>query len=201
MFYIFKFPAQFLYCWERLNRQFMKNLILVAALAVVCLTSCQKQISSLPEQTQTGANTFGAKIDGSLWGPIGFGIVPTAPILEARFGGNNSIFINARNFGAEPTETEMELYLQNVQKPGMIYLNQNTSYYPSQSASYGYFIKRKVTPLDTWMTNSTLGGWVNISKLDIENKVISGTFEFQAQGQNGSPNISVTEGRFDVKIQ
>lgn len=178
----------------------MKNLILVAV-ALVCLTSCQKQISSLPEVTQTGANTFGSKIDGGLWGPIGFGIVPTAPILEARYGGDNSIFINARNFGAEPTETEMELYLRNVQKPGMIYLNTTTGYYPSQTASYGYYIKRKVTPLDIWMTNSQMGGWVNVSKIDKENNVISGTFEFQAQSQNGNASINVTEGRFDVKIQ
>ena len=178
----------------------MKNLILVA-FAALCLASCQKQISSLPETTQTGANTFGTKVNGDLWGPMGFGIVPTAPILEARFSDENSIFINARNFGSEPNETEMEIYLKNVQKAGMIYLNQNTYEYPNQSASYAYYVKRKVNPVDIWLTNSQVGGWVNISKIDRENKIISGTFEFQAPSQFGTANLVVTEGRFDVRIQ
>ena len=179
----------------------MKNLILVA-LAALCLASCQKQISSLPETTQTGANTFGAKINGDLWGPIGFGIVPTSPILEARYSDENSIFINARNFGAEPNESEMEIYLKNVTKAGTISLNQNTYEYPNQSASYAYFVKREVNPKAIWMTNSQFGGWVNISRIDRENKIISGTFEFTAPPQMGSTtNIVVSEGRFDVRIQ
>jgi hypothetical protein len=178
----------------------MKNLLIVA-LAVLSLTSCTREISSLPESTQVGSNTFGAKIDGTLWGPAKFGIAQTAPILEARSADNNSIFINVRNFSSSPTETELEIYLQNIQKTGTVYLNQNTGFFPYQSASYAFFIKRKLTPIEEWMTNSQLGGWVNITKFDKDARIISGTFEFQAQSRYGSAPINVTEGRFDLKIQ
>src|SRR5689334_7374560 len=90
------------------------SLLLCAAL----LFSCKKNIDELPSPTETGANTFGACVDGALWGPIGFGIAPTAPILEARYSGNHSVFITARNFGSSPTETEMEIYIRNITAPG-----------------------------------------------------------------------------------
>ena len=178
----------------------MKNLLFIA-LAVLSLTSCTKEITSLPEQTQTGTNTFGAKIDGSLWGPMKFGIAQTAPILEARFADNNSVFIIARNLASSPNETEMEIYLQNIQKTGTIHLNQNTYAFPSHSGSYAFFIKRKLMPIEEWITSSQLGGWVNISKIDRDAKIISGTFEFQANSKYGATPLNVTEGRFDVQIQ
>jgi hypothetical protein len=178
----------------------MKNL-LIALIILVGFSSCTKEISSLPGETQKGTITFGAKIDGSLWGPAKFNFAATAPILEARFANNNSIFINARNFSATPTETEMEIYLQNIVKPGTISLNNNSGIYPNESGSYAYFIKRKITPLNEWLTNSTVGGWVNITKIDREARIISGTFEFQAQSTDGAAPINVTEGRFDVRIQ
>ena len=67
-------------------------LILIATLA-----SCKKEVMELPPATQTGANTFGAKVNGSLWVPQGFGSLPANDILEARMGGNDLI-INAQNF-------------------------------------------------------------------------------------------------------
>ncbi|MBC7557338.1 MAG: hypothetical protein H7195_10295, partial [Chryseobacterium sp.] len=44
-------------------------------------------------------------------------------------------------------------------------------------------------------------GEVNITKLDRVNKIISGTFWFEATNEN-NPNdkVSVTDGRFDLKI-
>ncbi|HVK97248.1 MAG TPA: DUF6252 family protein, partial [Flavisolibacter sp.] len=178
----------------------MKNLLLIV-LAALTLTSCSKEISSLPQATETGANTFGAKVDGALWGPLKLGIAQTAPILEARYAGDNSIFINARNFSSSPTEVEMEIYLNNVKSPGVIQLNKNTGLFPDQSGSYAYFVKRKITPTNEWMTNSQVGGHVNITKIDRDNRIISGTFEFKANSLKSDTPISVTEGRFDIKIK
>ena len=104
----------------------MKNII-AFLFSIVLLSSCKKEVDSLPEATQTGANTFGARVNGEFWIPQGFGVVPTAPILEARFGVNNTIIINARNFGSSPTESEFEIYLMNVDGPGVYQLNNNVS--------------------------------------------------------------------------
>ena len=176
----------------------MKNtVIFFSALLLFC--GCKKNIDELPEATQTGANTFGTKINGNNWGPLG-GSFLTAPTLEARVGADSSLFINARNFSREPTETEMEIYLQHVSAPGTYALNRSTEVYPSQSASYGYYVKREVSVQDEWMTNTTTTGSVQVSKIDWPAHIISGTFSFKAAARYGSAPIDVTEGRFDVKF-
>ena len=179
----------------------MKNLVL-ALFALAVFSGCKKDIDELPPATETGANTFGAKVDGELWVPQKFGIAPTAPILEARYGGNNSVFINARNFSSSPTETEFEIHIKNFTGTGTYQLNQATNKYPYENASYGYFIKRKFMPLNDWITSNQFTGTVVITKYDIANKIISGTFAFTAGStDNTAEPLKVTEGRFDVKIQ
>jgi hypothetical protein len=71
---------------------------------LILVLSCKKDVAELPAPSQNGSNIFGCSINGVLWVPAGFGIVPTAPILEARGGLHGFIFINARNFSATPTE-------------------------------------------------------------------------------------------------
>ncbi len=178
----------------------MKN-ILITSLLLVAITSCKKEIKSLPEPTQTGANTFGAKVDGENWGPLKAGIVPTAAILEARYSADSSVFINARNFSRSPIETEMEIYLKNVISPGVYPLVVATEAYPSHSGSYGYYVKRNISVIDEWITGPQANGEVVITKIDRTANIISGTFRFTANARYGSAVITVTDGRFDVKIQ
>jgi Family of unknown function (DUF6252) len=179
----------------------MKKVFVLAAVITVLFSACKKEIKNLPDETQTGAGTFGAKVNGENWGPLGAGILPTAPVLEARFAGDNSVFINARNFSRTPIETEMEIFLKNIPGPGTILLNQATEAYPNQSASYAYYVKRNVNLEDYWITGSAATGEVNVTKFDMANHIISGTFQFTANAHYGSAPLTVTEGRFDVKIQ
>jgi hypothetical protein len=180
----------------------MKNILLLS-LFCVFLFSCKKNVDELPEPTQTGANTFGAKIDGAFWAPHGFGIVPTAPILEASYvkaGGH--VRIVARNFGSSPTEKEMEIYLKDVTGPGTFLLNANTRKHPDQTGNYGYFIERRFMPKNEWITNPQSTGRVELTKFDTVNKIISGTFDFVATNiDSAHQKMQVTEGRFDVKYQ
>ncbi|MEO6070181.1 MAG: DUF6252 family protein [Chitinophagaceae bacterium] len=163
--------------------------------------ACNKQIKELPQPTDTGANIFGAKVDSMLWAPKGFGLAATAPVLEARYGEGRSVVINARNFAKEPTETEFEIYLYNVTAPGTYYLNTNTGIYPNQHANYAYYIERKISPVNEWMTTSVYTGTVTITKADTMARIVAGTFQFNAINRYGTPKaISVTEGRFDIKI-
>lgn len=179
----------------------MKN-ILYLGLLLLILAGCKKDVTSLPDATQSGANTFGVKVNGDLWAPQKYGITQTAPILEARFGGNNGVFINARNFASEPTETEFEIYLANVQDTGTIQLNKNTGHYPNQSASYIYYIKRKLMPLNEWITSSQYTGTITVTHFDREKHIISGTFQGTlGSTDNSADPLTVTEGRFDVSIQ
>lgn len=165
------------------------------------LYSCKKTIDSLPEATQTGANTFGAKINGENWGPLKAAVIPTAPILEAHFGSDTSVFINARDFSGSPSETEMEIFITGIKGPGTYALNKNTETFPYQSASYAYYVKRNINVEDEWITSTAAGGQVVITKFDVANKIVSGTFQFTANSLHGNSPINVTEGRFDVKLQ
>ena len=162
------------------------------------LFSCKKEVSELPAATESGANTFGCKIDGSLWVPAGFGVAPTAPKLEARIVGTE-LYINARNFSSSPTESEFEIYIKNLIGPGNYTLSTGSSH-PDYSNNYAYYVHRKVNPDNEWVTTSPYTGTLTITKVDSVNHFVSGTFDFQAINLYNTPQpINVTEGRFDVK--
>ena len=168
----------------------------------VCMLACKKNADELPTPSQNGSDIFGCSIDGHFWVPAGFGIVPTAPKLEARYGGNNTVFINARDFSTSPTETEFEIHLKDITGTGTYLLNEATAKYPSQSASYAYYVRRKVTPEHEWITNTQYTGRVEVTAYDTVNNFISGTFEFNAVNlDDGAQPLHVTDGRFDVKLQ
>ena len=178
----------------------MKNIFLLSF--IFFLASCTKEITELPEATQSGANTLGARINGELWGPQGFGIAPTAPLLEAKYYfDQTSYLINARNFSKQPTETELEIFLMGITGPGTYYLNTSTTKNPSGRVSYAHYVERKVNPINEWITSAQYTGSVTITKADTVNRILSGTFEFRAGTILGTAEpLTVTEGRFDVKL-
>ena len=169
--------------------------------AALIFSSCEKNISELPDATQTGAHTFGTRIDGELWGPKGFGGIGGANLLEARFLPGPSVMITARNFASSPNETEMEIFLKNVTAPGVYHLNTDVTL-PTQVASYAYYVKRSVTPTNEWQTSSQYTGTVNVTRIDTAARIISGTFQFRASNPGYTPFqvINVTDGRFDVNV-
>lgn len=180
----------------------MKNLLLILPVFLLGMAACEKEFSELPDATQTGANTFGAKVDGEAWVPQGFGIVPTAPLVEASFLNTNSVLITGRKFRGAPDETEMEILITGITGAGTYPLNTNTDIYPSWSGSYGYFVNRRIVPGRIYITDATHTGVVIITRWDTAARICSGTFSFNAKERTGLTGpISVTEGRFDVEVQ
>lgn len=177
----------------------MYRVIAVLLILSVFFVSCKKT-EELPDPTQTGAHTFGAKVDGELWAPAGFGPFQTAPLIEARYLVNRNLIIQARNFSRSPTETEMEIFIKNVVAPGVYQLNESTGKYPGQVANYGYYVRRVFTPKDEYITNPQFTGEVVVTRADTVNHIISGTFQFRAMNVvDSTTSVVVTEGRFDVK--
>jgi hypothetical protein len=160
--------------------------------------SCKKDINELPPATQSGANTFGAKVDGEMWIPQRFGVINASNLLEARLLGDN-FYLTAQNFASSPNESEFDIAVIGLTSTGSYMLNNNTSH-PNSNYSYAYYVKRKFTPLFEWITSTTYTGTVNITRFDTASRIVSGTFEFQAgETTNAAAPIRVTEGRFDVK--
>jgi hypothetical protein len=180
----------------------MKNILLIL-FSLLILSGCKKSVDALPEATQTGANTFGLKLNGELWVPQKFAGI-NAPTLKANLSGSNlnDLLITAQNFASEPTETEFQLYIKNITGVGSYQLNQSTDIYPNASSSYGYYVKRKINPLNEWITSPQYTGTVTLTKFDLTNGIVSGTFEFAAGSMDSSASpVTVTDGRFDVKLQ
>ena len=178
----------------------LRNNFSILYFFLLLLTACNKDVDELPAATQTGANTFGAKVDGIMWVPKGFGPFPASNLLEARFTTPTSILINARNFASSPNETGFEILVSGVTGPGMYALNTNVTL--PAITGYGYYLKNRFTPQDEWLTTAEYTGTVTLSRLDIANKIIAGTFRFNALSLNNTLHaISVTEGRFDIKLK
>jgi hypothetical protein len=178
----------------------MKKITICIACAIFVLSACKKTVENLPPATQTGAHTFGARVNGNMWVPQGFGPFPANDILEAIFVDNGELTIRARNFSSSPTETEFEIFVKGVTGPGVYQLNRNAAY-TSPAESYGYYVKRKLTPLNEWITGPSYTGTVTITRLDTVNRVVSGTFEFNAINlYNASEPLTVTDGRFDIRL-
>jgi hypothetical protein len=165
-------------------------------------TGCKKSIDSLPEPSQNGANTFGLKLNGEYWIPQTFAGI-NAPILNAQVSGAglNDLLIDAQNFAMEPKESQFRLYVKNITGTGTYPLNETTAIYPNASASYAYYVKRKITPTNEWITSAQHTGSVAITKWDLQNSIVSGTFQFTAGSiDNSTEPITVTEGRFDIRL-
>lgn len=199
VFAFFKFPSNSLIFIYQLVMT-AKNILAGVLSILLFFSACTKEVDELPPATQTGANTFGAKINGKNWVPARFGIIPANNLLEAFYSGPNSIMITARNFSASPTETVLEMQIANIDGPGTYYMNQDFT--KPTAASYAYYVKRTITPEDEWQTSTKNNGTVVITRFDQNEKIISGTFEINAGSlyHNGQA-ISITEGRFDVKFQ
>ncbi|RYZ19565.1 MAG: hypothetical protein EOO16_19555 [Chitinophagaceae bacterium] len=178
----------------------MKILFATAA-AVLVLSACNKKVTELPAATESGENTFGASVNGTLWAPRK-SVLPSAPPVEASFAGGDDYVIHARDLGSSPRETEFEIFLKNVTQPGTYVLNVNTAKMPGHSGAYAYYVERNITPKYEYITSSTYTGSVNITRVDKANHILSGTFSFTAGEFNSqTAPINVTEGRFDVRIQ
>jgi hypothetical protein len=167
------------------------KILITAFISVLFLGSCKKEVTELPPATQTGANTFGAMVDGKMWVPQRFGSIPSNNLLEARLLGNN-LYIVAQNFSSSPTETEFDITVYGVTGPA--------TYSLSPAAGIGYYVKRNLSPINEWTTSATFTGSVTITKLDTVSRIVSGTFQFNAvEVFNSAPPISVVDGRFDIK--
>lgn len=179
----------------------MKTLLaIVCGITFMGFIGCTKEVTELPPATQTGAHTFGAKVDGKFWIPQGFSFFPDNDILVARTFPNGFFYIYARNFASTPVETEFEIFIKNLNGTGTYALNTDVTY-PTTLASYAYFVRRNFTPNGEWITSSQFDGSITITAIDTVKQFVSGTFSFNAKSNDGGDPLSVTEGRFDVSTK
>ena len=164
------------------------KLTIVAAL-ILFITACSKD--RLAKATQTGANTFSCKVDGTVFipskdKPTFSGQSGTLLVSNSSFDG---FILRARKLGS-PNQNVLIL-LPFLTKTGIHTL---TTY------GYGeYEVDYARAP--TYRTNNTYTGTINITRCDTINRIYSGTFSFKGVDVNTGKVVNVTDGRFDVKRQ
>lgn len=179
----------------------LKNLNLI--LLCIFLTSCSSDddssggnnpVNQLPEATQIGANTAGALVDGEPITPKGGGVNPN---LTAFYQFVDGTYFFSVGFADNTQNSIKSINIFTSKIP----LEVNTSYAlsnPDDSSLMGgggeYSINGDEIQYNTIQNNT---GELTITHLDEQNRIVSGTFWFDAVNEDGEV-VEVREGRFDV---
>mgnify|MGYP006432747655 CR=1 FL=1 len=159
-------------------------------------TSASDPVNQLPEATQVGANTAGALVDGEPVTPKGGGTTPNLTAFYQLLDGE--YFFNVSLFRAG--ENNILLGLDLFSNPGLI--EKNNTYLlnvnPNQEGFGGAYTKRILNESESFhFTDDEFTGELTITHLEEENRIVSGTFWFDAVNEEGEV-VEVREGRFDV---
>ncbi len=180
--------------------------LLLSLLLVVALvsTGCKKQEENPVSgntgggNTQTGAGTMSCKIDGENWEAtqVPGSPYPAAYAVYGSQGGTAYLGIIGTQLSGNTAST-VSINLYNVQGTGDYDLGVIGTKYGIASIGYS-----GGQGFSTGIGSSAIGK-VTITKLDLTNKIASGTFNFTAVGMTGGATgtKNVTEGKFDVKWQ
>jgi hypothetical protein len=177
----------------------MKPIINIIAIILFALStnSCKKtNTQTLPPATTSGANTFGCKVNGVVCSVKGYSNF-------SGFGSGEGVSINgwfqdsSMSLGAKLLNPNYNFSLNfkfnNI--VGTYYTEGNNNYmsefndYTNGSASMGN---------NTFNTTNTHKGKFVITKVDLVNEIIAGTFEMDVINDYGVI-VHITDGRFDIK--
>ena len=183
----------------------MKTKLLLYS-ALLLLTQCSKckndpaptdPASQLPPATQTGANTFGCLLNGQPWTPSGNDGRANYRISydPGYAGGSLTIRVyrypgdmqKSQDFiiGGAPISTTGVFAITPNGPAGVSYLDSNLQK-PCNEYYYGN-------------TGFTSKGQIVITRLDLTQGIIAGTFSFTLH-QPCCDSVKVTQGRFDKKL-
>lgn len=175
----------------------MKQLALPALLlAAGLLMQCRRtdpaptlppsQLDLLPPATQTGQRTFGCLVNGQAWTPAGSpfaGPLFTAQYYDKRLGisANRAVLLNKTT-----SFQRLGFSINNIATPGSYALNDSL-----RVGSYENF-----DSACSMHTSTSQTGTVVITRLDLVNRIVSGTFAFTLETP-ACGKVVVTDGRFD----
>lgn len=175
-----------------------KTLILLTALTVL---SCKNDDTApdpgnyqtpLPEATQTGKGTFACYVDGTAY------IAKTNEISAyyQQVSGLYEFVIN----GTKETKPLFSIVIGSAASA----LNEGSTYILNEEKKGNHwggigFVYEPDIPFQTNYTNgTTYKGEFTITKLDLQNQIISGTFWFDVKDPKTGETRKVRDGRFDV---
>ncbi len=172
------------------------NRIFILLLFIATFTSCKKE--TLTSATQVGANTFSCRVNGVIHIPNNEAFSVDA-ISTRMYLNDDPNFYNLTvltNYSRKKPAEKIYITLYKVNQPGI---------YKLVSSEFRFGEYRVLVPEPfggiIYDSRTLNNGEVNITKLDRVNKIISGTFSFEAINKNNANDkVSITDGRFDLKF-
>ena len=175
--------------------------LLLLALCSI-FASCKKDktetnsVDQLPPATQTGANTFGCLVNGNVYVPTGYnGTGRPNPHIQYDL-----------NLNGRPTQGITADRIVNSMYAGSILvafrnLDHLGTYLTPDDFNFSSDWTKVIGNCSTIAFDSTIQKWGKgiITKLDIPNRIISGTFDFKFKTLQ-CDTVFITDGRFDIKF-
>jgi hypothetical protein len=174
---------------------FLLAIMLTSSLLV---TACNRGSSDNPADsgggTATGSGTMSATVDGQSW-------TATSGTVFATYSTNTLTVIGSQVQGT--SAGTFNITINNVTGTGEFRLG-----FPGVGGAQGfagYGIGTGAgSNAQAWVTTNTETGTVNITRLDVPNKTVAGTFSFRCRNPNpnATPEIrNITNGRFEARWQ
>lgn len=151
---------------------------------------CRKEDaeSQLPPETTIGAGTFGCKVNGRVFVPrSGRG----RPGLRVEYVNSGGWFLTISAIDNIPSDSE---YI--IINADSLLLEGGKNYYFSTGMGFPSALYNK--GLDVYGALPIDSGELKISKNDLVERILSGRFWFKGTNSSGK-NVTITEGRFDVR--
>lgn len=151
----------------------------------------ENPVDAPPPATQTGEQTFGCLIDGKPFFPDKFGGGRPTAFYQISEGGYTSVIRTSRR-NDEPSKS---ISIGALDIEGF----SETTYQLKSEVSgnlYGLYLLDGGIVLDSPTTDLS-PGTLTITRFDDQEHIISGTFEFTVQDEDGI-QIKITDGRFDL---
>jgi hypothetical protein len=183
----------------------MLKLDIILLFPLLISGSCKKtvdELSKLPTITQEGKKTFGCLVNGKAWTPENGNLILTTPPLRFYYdntnGGQFSIRAE-RIISASNIDQSINMGVDSCTSAKTYTFKSNPAY-PLRFAFNDY--KNNSSSCITLFSsdnNVQTTGYITISRFDLSQGIISGTFEFTLT-KSGCETVKVTNGRFDAKL-
>lgn len=177
----------------------MKNIIAITIFTLICIAGCKKDKAGseqLPPATQTGANTFGCLVNGKVFVPKGYdGTGRPNPHIQFDYDLNGQPYLSI----------ETNLFVNSNSQGGvlLVFRNLNSIRYYSTDNDLRFTVgwPDVLSMCGGQTIDTTVKSWGGgrITKLDIPNRIIAGTFDFKYKTIQ-CDTVRITDGRFDIKF-
>ena len=194
----------------------MKKLIYFSILvfSIICI-SCNSDddyYSRLPPETQTGENTFVCLIDGKLFYPRdgyrglgGSGARAIRFIASGLSPNFTSRHLNVNNYRDGKPINNFTLQIHNIDQIGEGNYEFKLSNFKRGIDSPPHthlYVRAYHEPSGgfKWYGTTDNSGTLVITRFDLSNRIISGTFSGILKERNGEETVTITDGRFDINL-